>query len=603
MKANDRVMTGLHPAAAKSYITQDEDNRFIYNKPLNKRCCGPWRSPILALVAASWIWGCAPVTTEGSGADVTPREEDGVLYSADTAVMPFDDEVLQAAANDLEGTDLEGTEERQLPDIDPDDVEAAALQILDVAVHGHPLIGLAASLYVTTTVPTRLTVTSVREADGFEAAVPTPSNLRTDHEVTVLGLRAGQSHQLRIVATDGQGAAVAADPIDYTTGPLPATLPTLVVQTSDAPRMQPGFTMVSLHHTHAPVMMIFALDSDGQVVWYLNQTILYFAPLSDNRAYFMVGGGSKPSLCLTALDGQQGTCIRPDDVGLVSFHHDFDVTPEGTILALSNDVSVIDGYPSPEGTTSYQVVSDLVAEISEDGALLHTTNLIDLLDPYEIGPYFHGPFWGMQAPGPAPKDWSHANSVAADPKDGSYIVSLLGLSKVVKVSRETGALVWRLGRDGDFALSPGGRWFTQSHSARPGPGNTVLLYDNVPDSPPLDSRIVEYTLSMPTTDRATWTATQTFEYTAKSGGNAMILGTVQALENGNILFCDGAVATNSNGDPMDPANHSWARIIELARTPEAEEVFHVEMFHPTGGTGGIQVTHVDHFDSLYPAQP
>jgi hypothetical protein len=57
---------------------------------------------------------------------------------------------------------------------------------------------------------------------------------------------------------------------------------------------------------------------------------------------------------------------------------------------------------------------------------------------------------------PVAQDWLHANSLWYDPADGNIVINLRNQDWIVKVAYQNGAgngsVVWRLGKDGDFAM-------------------------------------------------------------------------------------------------------------------------------------------------------
>jgi len=88
------------------------------------------------------------------------------------------------------------------------------------------------------------------------------------------------------------------------------------------------------------------------------------------------------------------------------------------------------------------------------------------------------------------KDWAHANAVIHDPSDDSLIVSLRHQDAVIKISRQTGELIWILGPHenwdpvefGKYLLTPivDELFFFQYHQHAPmitQDGN-LLIFDN-----------------------------------------------------------------------------------------------------------------------------
>ena len=95
------------------------------------------------------------------------------------------------------------------------------------------------------------------------------------------------------------------------------------------------------------------------------------------------------------------------------------------------------------------------------------------------------------------QDPIHMNSMVLDPYDSNLILSMRNLNQIVKISRKTGEILWRLGgRNSDFPLLPDQCFFGQHNVSVYGPGPTLLLLDNgvTPNRP--QSRVMEITLDV-----------------------------------------------------------------------------------------------------------
>jgi arylsulfate sulfotransferase len=82
-------------------------------------------------------------------------------------------------------------------------------------------------------------------------------------------------------------------------------------------------------------------------------------------------------------------------------------------------------------------------------------------------------------------DWTHANSVFYDSRDGNLIISFRHQSWVIKINfknaRGNGDILWRLGFGGDFALpagTPVDDWFSGQHDAEFQSNGLLTLFDN-----------------------------------------------------------------------------------------------------------------------------
>ena len=116
-------------------------------------------------------------------------------------------------------------------------------------------------------------------------------------------------------------------------------------------------------------------------------------------------------------------------------------------------------------------------------------------------------------------DWSHVNDVDAVDGGSAFLVSLRNFDQVVKVDRETGDVVWRLGRDGAHET------LNEQHNpdllTGPDGAPTVLVADSEND------RIVEYRR-----EDGAWTRTWTLATNMSWPRDA------DRLPNGNTLVTD-----------------------------------------------------------------
>ncbi|MFC1569145.1 aryl-sulfate sulfotransferase [bacterium] len=124
------------------------------------------------------------------------------------------------------------------------------------------------------------------------------------------------------------------------------------------------------------------------------------------------------------------------------------------------------------------------------------------------------------------------NSVAVD-YDEHLILSVRNYDEIIKIHRQTGEILWRLGgKHSDFQFINDPEQFTYQHDARPVPGkpNHYTLFDNGNDKPDEYSRAVEYALN-----HDQMTAEKVWEYRPDIDRFANMMGSVQVLPNGNRL--------------------------------------------------------------------
>lgn len=143
----------------------------------------------------------------------------------------------------------------------------------------------------------------------------------------------------------------------------------------------------------------------------------------------------------------------------------------------------------------------------------------------------------------------HGNSIDVD-TDGNLLVSLRGSSEVVKINRQTGDIIWRLGGKRNQFMA-NGELFALQHDARRLPNGNLTVFDNRLDS---YSRAVEYEMN-----EAALMITQTWEITGPFAG---CCGNVQRLSSGNTLINWGNAGAISETTPAGEI--VWSAVISPA---------------------------------------
>ena len=133
----------------------------------------------------------------------------------------------------------------------------------------------------------------------------------------------------------------------------------------------------------------------------------------------------------------------------------------------------------------------------------------------------------------------HFNALDID-KDGNILVSVRHNCQILKISRKTGEIMWRLGgKTNQFQFIGeyppiNGAYFSHQHNIVSLPNGNISLYDNGWIRSPQFSRGVEYKL-----DEVNMTATKVWEYRHTPDIYTDLMGSVQLLSNGNRVICWG----------------------------------------------------------------
>lgn len=217
----------------------------------------------------------------------------------------------------------------------------------------------------------------------------------------------------------------------------------------------------------------------------------------------------------------------------------------------------------PDGQPNARVTGSIIQELDKDKNVVfqwRSFDHIDITETYDIIKNYNF-------------EVAHLNSVELD-YDGNYIVSLRHLSQIIKIDRNSGKIIWRLGgKKNEFSFineneNNAPDYFSYQHDARRAPNGNLTFFDNgnLRHGPPY-SRGVEYKL-----DEIEKTAELVWEYRRNPDFYASNRGSLQVLKNGNYLI--GGVRSSSQ------IPFSTAEI-----TPEGESVM---AFYIEGGFNGYR---------------
>jgi arylsulfate sulfotransferase len=97
------------------------------------------------------------------------------------------------------------------------------------------------------------------------------------------------------------------------------------------------------------------------------------------------------------------------------------------------------------------------------------------------------------------QDYMHMNSICVDSTDNNLIVSFRNLNEIVKLDRQSGQIIWRLGgKNSDYALTTDQVFLRQHYPRLIENGQTLIFLDNGQDSIRAYSRILEFQLNQNT---------------------------------------------------------------------------------------------------------
>ncbi|MBA3914938.1 MAG: aryl-sulfate sulfotransferase [Acidobacteriales bacterium] len=424
--------------------------------------------------------------------------------------------------------------------------------------------------------------------------------------ILVAGMKQSSAYHMRANIT-GPASFTDTDHV-FNTGAITAVQPQTytVSRPSNAAPVQSGIEWIhNLVMSPSSKLTAVATDLDGNPIWYYDPgsaqgTSIFTMKLLSNGHVLMtpaVVPAPAPNLLEIDLTGNPMREMSNDDLNsrlkaggfdLVSFgfHHDFVPLDNGHVLVLVSDQRPYTDLPGYPGTTT--VVGDAIIDLDASWNPVWTWSTFDHLDVNRH------PLGGLP-------DWTHGNGLAFDPNDGNILFSMRNQSWVVKIDYNrgagTGAIVWKLGYQGDFAISGGdpSQWFYGQHYpnilSRSGSQFGFTVFDNGNDrvldnsgamcvqfqSPPCYSRVPFLQV-----DEAAKTAEVTSMYLPGTfsfwGGNST------QLDNGNTEFA----MSQPNSD-----NTLSSRIVELSPGPNPQVVWQMDI-------DGVNAYRGYHIPSLYP---
>ncbi len=530
-----------------------------------------------------------------------------------------------------------GDSDTAMPEAGGPSVESATL-----VGNPNPTVPLAAILSVTTDVPTRLTI---NVDDGERSWSVTPDDaMAMSHEVPVLGLRAGRTHTITATLEDADGMAAETVALSFTTPPLPDAFPTPVITARDPARMEPGVTIFNVNgrwdtennSTPANFSPAIAVDDEGEIVWYYlpgNHRVHDVRRLANGNLVYEVWPGTDGMIEIDMLGNIQrrwhftGTAKDPAPdsipVGTDSFHHDFVELPNGNFLLLSTEHRVIDDWYTSETDPDAprapaNVIADLVVEFTPEGEVIDEWSLFDILDINRIGyNSLREDFWANHYDGVVEgivHDWTHGNALIYEEEDNSFLMSVPYQDAVIKVSMDTGELVWILGNHdnwnepwSDKLLTPVGdvEWSYKHHAISHTEHGTYLLFDNgTARSSPFEekmplansySRAVEYSVNEETME-----VSQPWVYGPEHEVYyGRYLGDVDWHPQADTVMINvGGAETNAEGVNVPPGQaQRWARLMEVTHTDPPEKVWEMRLQQDDSNWA---IYRGDRLPSLYP---
>lgn len=385
---------------------------------------------------------------------------------------------------------------------------------------------LSALLSFTTPLPGKVKITIKSKNTNTPDITGTFKEYTESHEIPIYGLYADFLNTVEIEFLDFYGNTRTQTSIEIQTDELgKIKAGTMNVLTNNYPDEDKGKLFLIKN-------AIF--DAAGEVRWYYSNTQGYrFYLIYDNLIAIQryAEAGKITDSNQVEIINLMGENIKYYTVPNGMHHEINEKEPGGNLLVASHR----DKYQSIEYFTE-----DLIVEIDrETGEIVRSWNLYEIFDPTR-----------KRLTTEQVNDWCHLNSIEYDPSDTTLIISSKLQYFVAKIHYYTGEIKWICGNHENWSeefqpylLTPtnfdttvhvDADWTYEQHMPRLTPEGSLIIYDNGIQRPGgAYSRAVEFEINP-----EDMTVTKLWEYTLPNLATA--LGSVQKLDNGNVLIGHGA---------------------------------------------------------------
>jgi len=397
---------------------------------------------------------------------------------------------------------------------------AQSLSFEEVSLEPNPNNVLRVNAKITTSEPAHIYAQYIFFTENGESYTETSaiSNLQTEHDLKLIALRDSTYYEFRVFAFNKKNQ-IQSKIYEITTPKLPLAIENFSARVNLLDKLQ---TYTLTNSVRGNESYFFICDAEGRLVWY-----------QDYRVLHNVCNGWRWTEEQTILQADCNTIREWDLLGNVlteidinqpewNLHHDVMKLRDGNIMAI---------YTKPEKADLSLTGGDPEATVAVDGYIILNKEG-EILSNWSTSDHFDirraerkGAYWNVIY-GSGTIDWCHFNALEED-IDGSILISVSHWSRILKVNRTSGELIWQLGQGGDVNVPPG-FIFRQQHSITTLAPNRYLIFDNLGFRE--SSRVMEFAVE--TTDNRAFSF---WEYVPQPGIVCITRGNAQRLDNGNTL--------------------------------------------------------------------
>lgn len=295
------------------------------------------------------------------------------------------------------------------------------------------------------------------------------------------------------------------------------------------------------------------LDSKGNMVFYRVTS-------QGNFTNFRVQQNGKMTVCNRSKNYILDSNLQVKDSivcvnGYDTDNHEFIILSNGHYVLLGSETRIMDlsGYNyfnGQPGSTTASVKGGVIQELDENKNLVFEWKTFDHFQFDDVDTAWLS--------NPQNVDWTHNNAIEVD-TDGNFLLSSRYFNEITKISRATGAIIWRLGgKRNQFTFVNDNLKLWGQHDIRRLPNGHITIFDNGKNAVPLThaARGIEYVL-----DEINKTATLVWSYSQNLSAASSFTGNVQRLSNGNTVMSFGGLINTTN--PLVVLNSSGSKIFEI----------------------------------------
>lgn len=283
-------------------------------------------------------------------------------------------------------------------------------------------------------------------------------------DVLVAGMHPATTYHMRAVVRTSSGTFRDTDHIFTTGAPPPGTIPVTTVTMNGTPAG--GVELLDLAFSRGEYLAS-VLDLDGSILWYYayDQTLGFpyaLRPMPNGDMAIVIGTAHLREVDLTGTTVHELTLdqlnakLAANSFGLqvTALHHDVLPMPNGHMLLITEEQRPV---LLAGDTTPTTLRGDDVIDLDPSFNPVWTWSAFDHLD--------------VNRRPMDPVDWTHSNALIYSPADHNLLLSMRHQHWVLKLDYQdghgSGAILWRLGPDGDFRLdsSDSQQWFYGQHFA------------------------------------------------------------------------------------------------------------------------------------------